>query len=76
MGKNKEIIDKVITACEDNAYTKDEAFNIALICCSSQMLDNGYSPEEALNKAIEFINSDKKPSETIYELLKLSGFKD
>ena len=76
MGKNKEIIDKVITLCEEKNYNKESAFNLVLICCSSQMLENGYTSQDALSKAIEYINESKNSGEAIYKLLKLAGYKN
>lgn len=75
MGKNQEKIDKLITVCEEHGYNKDSAFNIVLICCSEQMQANGYSSALALEKAKEYVLKGKTSSETIYELLKLTGYK-
>ncbi len=72
--KNK--MSELAKISKEYKYTKDEFSIIATIVCSSQMYDNGYSSEQAIEKAIEYIENSKNANETINKLLTLSGYKD
>lgn len=54
-------------------YTKDTVMNIICICCSKEMNNSGYTPEQALGKAISFVEKDFSKEKLYTELLKMTG---
>lgn len=72
--KNK--MSELAKISKEYKYTKDEFLIITTIACSSQMYDNGYSSEQAIEKTIEYIENSKNANVTINKLLTLSGYKD
>ena len=73
MNGEKELWHKLINVCRKKEYTDESIINIFFLCGCDQMHEAGYTSEEALQKAIELVNT--KPKKTVYtELLKLTGY--
>lgn len=74
MGKNRAFMEDVAKVAAERHYSKDAVSNILLICCSTQMLEHGYTPERALKKALELIESGGSKASVYTELLKMAGY--
>lgn len=68
--------DLVIVAKEKKEYTKESVMNIMCICCSEQMHEAGYTSEQALQKAIELVKSNKSKQKVYSILLDLTGYQN
>lgn len=64
----------ILLAKGKEEYTKDVVMNIMCICCSEQMNEAGYTSEQALQKAIELVQTKEK-QQVYEELLALTGYK-
>ena len=69
----KELVD---LAKKDKEYTQDTLINLTCICFSDQMREKGYTPEDAMKKAINLIKTGKSKSEVYIEMLKLAGYEE
>ena len=72
MTKSKQYMEELAKICKEKKYSKEVFSIIAIICCSEQMHNVGYSSEQALQKAIELVK-EKDKSQVYKELLKIAG---
>ena len=71
----KPYMEKLAKLCKEKGYEKNVFSILTIMCCSEQMHEAGYSSEQALEKAIELVKTEKK--EKVYsELLKMTGYKE
>ena len=73
-GETISIMKDFVELARKKGYSESMLMNIGIICGSSQMVEKGYSTDIAFLKAIEFVENGKTESETLFELLKLTGY--
>ena len=74
MTKSKPYMEKLANVCKEKNYNKEFFSIITIICCSEQMFEAGYTSEQALQKAIELVQTKEK-QQVYEELLALTGYK-
>ena len=74
MSKYENDIDEFITVCKSHSIKKEDCFNLGTICCSEQMIEAGYTHNQALSKAKELINKNEKIESVFREILKMTGY--
>ena len=74
MGKCRDFMHRLSLACQEKGYDREVFEIITIICCSSQMHESGFTSEEALQVAIDLVET--KPIVDVYsEIAKMSGYK-
>lgn len=72
--ENKLIMKEFIDIARENQYSDDMILNIGMVCGSEQMYDKGYTLIQAFRKAIDFVRNGKTATETMEEVLKMTGY--
>ena len=72
--EDKLAMKEFIDIARENKYTDSMIMNIGIVCGSEQMSDKGYTLIQAFRKAIDFVRNGKSATETMEEVLKMSGY--